>query len=274
MTRTSRIWLFSALCLFGSVLLSTSASATETYSADYYDDGEYLYLIEGWEDPYAVPDPEADFYAPVNMPLHNSGGGGCCGSGQTNGMEPVTDADHVSEVAQLADASAVEIDKAPEPMSTTSSVPCPRRRCPPVMSTGRRTLASGLIRVVFQQDNGDGFSMFARLAREEPRLEISHDLSPSGLTCTSETEVRKNALAAAILTLHHPRGTYVTAEFPDGSDTWEVQCVRCTPASILEGEAAPKSTTGRCRCSSALESNGAESDVARLLKANNPRYLR
>lgn len=48
--------------------------------------------------------------------------------------------------------------------------------CPTVMSTGRRINASGIIRVVFQQDNGDGFSMFARLARIEPpeNFEVSN----------------------------------------------------------------------------------------------------
>lgn len=174
--------------MFASALLATSASATEIYSADYYDDGENLHLIAGWEDPYATPDPEADFYAPVNMPLHHSGGG-CCGSGQTNGMEPVSDANHTSEVEQLAEASAFDMDKAPESMSTTSSVPCPRRRCPTVMSTGRRINASGIIRVVFQQDNGDGFSMFARRAREEPP-EFNYEVDDDDYDCAYLAEDR------------------------------------------------------------------------------------
>jgi hypothetical protein len=213
--------LISALCLFASALLATSASATETYSADYYDDGEYLHLIEGWEDPYAVPDPEADFYTQVTMPLHG-GGGVCCGSGQVNGMEPIPDGDDASETAHVSESSARDLEKAPESTATTSSTLLPRRRFNEVVSTGRRIFASGIIRVVFQQDNGDGFSMFARRARWEPGENYdvtnseqncdtdgaSRGISARGLAIANNPSVQANANGVTY-TLTHGNGTDV-----------------------------------------------------------------
>ncbi len=91
------------------------------------------------------------------MPLQSGGGGGgeCCGSGQTIGMEPIPD-DSASDVFQVAEASPLQLETAPESIANITSVPCPRRRCPAVMSNGRQFNASGTIRFVFQQDNGDG----------------------------------------------------------------------------------------------------------------------
>jgi hypothetical protein len=115
------------------------------------------------------------------MPLHG-GGGVCCGSGQVNGMEPIPDGDDASETAHVSETSARDLEKAPESTATTSSTSLPRRRMEPVVATGRRIFASGIIRVVFQQDNGDGFSMFARRAREEPP-ELNYEVDDDDYNC-------------------------------------------------------------------------------------------
>lgn len=205
------------------------AAAEERYTAEYYDDGENLHFVDAWEDPFAQPDPESDFFQTLIIP--RSGGGECCGTGQTNGAEGLP----------KTDEGLPYDNEAPNRGESTSS--SRGRRFPGVLSTGRRINAEGLIRVFLAQDSGDQFSILARRAREEPpETQFVVDLS-----CSDDTEIRKLALARIVLPLHLAEGTSVTAIYPDGTDTWVIACSsECTPTTILGGEAIPASTTGAC----------------------------
>jgi len=218
---------------------SAAASANEVYVAEYFDDGETLHLIQGWEDPFAQLDPDTNFQTNVSMPLSTGSGGGF-GWGSTNGMNPISGNSEVDapDLTPSKPASTASLN--------SSSQPCPRRRCPPQVVTGRRINASGTIRVVFQQDNGDGFSMFARRAREEPPENF---LELEGMNCTTDSEITKPALAALAHPLDLRLGTEVTGTFPGGgSETWTVECrvgrppivnQYCTPSLLLGGGNQP-----------------------------------
>lgn len=174
------------------------------------------------------------------MPLYSGGGGGG-GSGLVEGTDPNTKNNSASDAASA---------------STINSFarPCRNRVCPTVMSTGRYRGVTGVVRVFLIQDIGDNFSVFARLAREEPP-ETSFTIEEHNnqrITCTDETETRKAALADAVLGPASAgvlrRGQSVTAVFVDGTDTWVIQKSGSgtTLANVLGGSAVPNSATGRC----------------------------
>lgn len=216
-------------------LASTAASATEVYVADYYDDGEVLYLIQGWEDPSAAPDADADFQASVVMPLTGGSGGGL-GSGQTNAVEPVKGDDDASTSAAFSAAS--ESEKGPEAAIATAQ-PCPRRRCPEQVVTGRRIFATGIIRVVFQQDLGDGFSMFARRAREEPQPpETNYEVESEDHSCQSDAAERgryarsEGLRAAGINPMANLNGVTYRLSHLDGIDLFANVTYSTTPCLL------------------------------------------
>lgn len=172
------------VCL--SVCLSVAASearAQEYYAADYYFDGENLWLIEGWQEPFVSPDPESDFETMVYMPPYSGGGGG--GSGLVEGTEPSSKKDQASDDASLLPSTSI---------TTENGRRCSNRVCPDVIITGRRGLHElEIVRVFFIQDSGHRFRAFARLFR--PRNYHVSDLSYNCGTESAERGRRARQLA-------------------------------------------------------------------------------
>ena len=178
-----------------ALAFSHFAAAEERYSAEYYDDGENLHFVDAWEDPFAQPDPESDFFQTLIIPRSS---GGCCGTGQTNGAEGIPGADE----RLSADDKALDRGE-----STSSSR---GRRFPGVLSTGRRINAEGFIRVFLAQDSGDQFSLFARRAREEPLPTIFFEVEDDNVGCDSPAAERGRSARSRALRQNPAPSTNIT----------------------------------------------------------------
>lgn len=189
--------------------------------AEYYDDGETLWLVNAWYDPSAPaePGPEDNFLYSVS-----SGGGG------------------------IGD----DIVRRPGQMST------PVREFPAVISTTRRA-KPGMMRVFMSVDLFMiGWRIiFGRRQDEEP-ANTSNTVFVNS-ECSSDNSISRGHLAEAMMGHDIPAvdvwGNHrqVTGSFLDGSETWEVQCNPmfngqpspiCTPENVLGS--TPVTESGAC----------------------------
>jgi len=118
------------------------------------------------------------------------------------------------------------------------------------MSSGRRIDAFGTIRVVFQQDNGDGFSMFAKLARIEPGE--NYEVEDQNMNCQT-IAMERGRQARSLAIRQDPDdgndgGSTYTFQFSGGTDVWynwsSYSSAPCLRSTTCPGEPADPDCNG------------------------------